>query len=335
MKIDTEIENSLHTELNTKQVNNSIASLRQTITKAVKPMIDDTMVASVRETISTFASMAQEMVASVVQAATSVYTQSIKEAFADIGKIIAEARENPNSYFNFHEYQKKLDIFHWAWPYGITAEELKVLLEEANDEKEFDKLLVAFFSKERMNNMLNDICILLPRKHKGIFKQIKEAYKNRYYALINNAIISIIDNLLSDMLKNKGCVARKGILEPIVDFYGNNYALYEVDFIFELQMLSNNLNLIFADYNFDDKIVLDTNKKVRRHLAAHGFSYSNKRTDSIMLLNTLMALLDNWIYLEPFKNTLGRDKGTKKFFITSSDKVLFNRIYKKLEIEFI
>ena len=48
-----------------------------------------------------------------------------------------------------------------------------------------------------------------------------------------------------------------------------------------------------------------------------------------------MALLDNWIYLEPFKNALGRDKGTKKFVITLNDKVLFNRIYKKLEIEFI
>lgn len=333
--IDTKIEKSLHTELNVNQINNSIVSFQQTITKTVKPIIDYTMMASVRETVSTFANMAQEMVASVVQAATSVYMKSIKEAFADLGKVITEARENPDSYFNFHDYQKKLDAFHWSWPYGITAAELKVLLEEANDEVEFDKLIVTFFSKERMNNMLNDIYVLLPRKHKVIFKQIKEAYKNNYYALINNATISIIDNLLSDMLKNKGCVARKGILEPIVNFYGDNYALQEVDFIFELQMISNNLNMIFTDYNFDDKILLDTNKKVRRHLVAHGFAYSNKRTDSIMLLNTLMALLDNWIYLEPFKNALGRDKGTKTFLIMSNDKVIFNRIYKMLEIEYI
>lgn len=75
-----------------------------------------------------------------------------------------------------------------AWPYGITSEEMKELLENATDEQEFDKLMMSFFSQKRVNQMCEYALSHLTRKHKKMFLQIMEAYNQRQYALINNAI---------------------------------------------------------------------------------------------------------------------------------------------------
>lgn len=277
--------------------------------------------------------MISKTVASFSTIIVSDYMKSMRESFLAIGKVFEEARNNPDSYFNYHDYQEKLDNFHWAWPYGITSQELKILLEKVENEKQFDRVMVSFFSKKRVNEMFDDMNDLLPRKHKVMFCQIVSAFESGNYALANNGLISIIDNLLIDLLKNKGCVNRKGILHPIIDFYADHYNFSDVDFLFEVQMLSNNIDLIFGDYNFGDKIKIDSNKKVRRHLSAHGYMYSNNRADVIMLMNTLIALLVNIVYFKPFRGTLIRDKKTKLFIIVTSPYVVINRIGKELDVK--
>lgn len=261
----------------------------------------------------------------------AAYMKSFNEAFSTFFDALEEARNNPYSYFNLKDYEKKLNDFHWAWPYGITPEEMKELLENATDELEFDKLMMSFFTKKRVNQMCEYTLLLLSRKQKKIFSQIMDAYNQGQYALINNAIFSIIDNLLSVVLKNKGRTTRKGILQPIIEYYSNNYRFADIDFIFQLQMLSNNINLIFSDYNFAETKELETHKKARRHLSAHGVKYSNRRCDSVMLLNTLTSLLDNMKYIEPFSDSL--EYKNKMFCISAKKYVITNRIRKQVHIE--
>ena len=75
---------------------------------------------------------------------------------------------------------------------GLSEEELMdsvgcaILLENATDEQEFDKLMMSFFSKKRVNQMCEHTLSLLSRKHKKIFSQIMEAYNQKQYALINH-----------------------------------------------------------------------------------------------------------------------------------------------------
>ncbi len=263
------------------------------------------------------------------------YMKPFQESFSKFAKVIEEAKENPYSYYNYHEYQGKLDTFHWAWPYRITAEELKCLVEQANDEAQFDKLISSYFTNQRLIDMFSDIENALPRKHKVLFKQIENSYKNKDYAIINNAVTSIIDNLLSVVLINKGCTTRKGILQPIIEYYSENYNYSDIGFIFELHMLSNNIDLIFNNYNFSEKVIVDSKKKARRHLATHGIMYSNRKADCIMLLNTLMALIDNLEYIKPFSGALKLDgnRGNKHFIIASKSVIIKNRISRQLNLK--
>ncbi len=261
----------------------------------------------------------------------SGYMKQVQEAFSTFSLEMKGALDNPNSYLNYFDYKKKLDAFHWAWPYGIQAKELKILLEQAKCEADFDKLMVSFFTQSRMEEMFRYIEETIPRKHRTLIKQIHWAYKNKHYALINNAVMSVIDNLFIDLLKNPSCVTRNGILHPVIKYYGDNYALKDIGFVFELMMLSNSVDLIFSYYSFSCKVNIQTNKKARRHPTVHGVMYSNKKADSIMLLNTLAAILNNRKYLLPFNNTLEINKN-KQFAIGCRSYVVRNRIKKQLGI---
>lgn len=259
----------------------------------------------------------------------SSYMSSFSNALKRFGEALLEAYENPYSYFNFTGYQEQLDAFHWAWPFDIAPEELKSLIEKAEDERQFDKLIASFFTEERMENLCDYVLSSLPRKHRIVWRQITDAYEREQYALINNATISIIDNILGTVLVNKGLSSRKGILRPIVDFYANNYSLSEIGFIFELTMLSNNIDMLFADYRFNEKIKIETNKKVRRHLAAHGYMFSNQKIDSIMLMNTLAALLRSHELIKPFEKTLKYEKKRGGFYVGIKPGFIKRRIEKK------
>lgn len=232
---------------------------------------------------------------------------------------IEEAKNNPNSYFNYMKYQKDLDDVHWAWPYEIEPKELKSLLENVYTEKEFDALMRKFFNKNKINKMTEEMQTALPPRHKMMLKQAKNAFDRGDYAIANNALMSIIDNMISEYLFNKGQNKRVGVLEPIIKFY-EGFPLGEVDFIFELCMLSNNINFIFQDYRFDEKVEIKTNKKIRRHPSLHGVRYSNKKTDALLLFNTLINLIQQQSILNYFKNSLVVDKKTKEFVFSSQMK---------------
>lgn len=283
----------------------------------------------------------------VSNVASSDYMQSVKDNFIRFENAVVEANNNPDSALNYYKYQKQLKAFHWAWPFNISAEELKILVEQANNEKEFDSIIMSFFSKDRIQEMFSFISNNMPRKHKVVFNQIVEAYRNKHYVLINNALFPIIDNILGILVDDKGCVTRRGLLHPIIKFYSENYRLSDIYFIFPLQMLSNNIDLIFENSDFND-VKIKTNKKVYRHLSAHGYMYSNNRVDTIMLLNTLTALLINMPYIDPFRNAIvkksNKNKKKKKqenkkqenleqiFDIEKCPYVIRKRIYKELKI---
>lgn len=291
---------------------------------AVSSIMREIDISGIIKTISALSS-------SISRILSSDYMISIKESFAKLAQEYEEAHNNPYSYINFYDYQDTLNRFHWAWPFEITPEELKNLIEQVKDEREFDRLLASYFTKARLRNMFIIIESRLSRRHRVILRQIKNAFYSRQYALMNTATVAIMDNILGIVLRDKGCNARKEILKPIIEYYADNYSFHDVDFLFELQMLSNNINLIFGDYDFGNKVIIESNKKIRRHLSVHGYMFSNSRIDSIMLLNTLAALLLNMKYILPFEKTINRNK-KKNFYIYTKDYVIRNRIQKTLEI---
>ena len=255
----------------------------------------------------------------LAEVASSEFMKGFSNVLLEIGKDIQEARENPNSVFNYSKYEKSLDDMHWAWPYEIEASVIFDILQNVNSEKEFDDKMLELFTEEKICRM---ICVSknhIAKHHKVLLNQVAKGIKNKSYALVNNALMSIIDNSLSVYIVDKGCVARKNIFKPIIEHY-DNCILDEIgEFIFDLCMLSNNIDFIFDKVDFTKKIELRTNKIARRHAALHGFRYSNKRVDTIMLLNTLVALMKIKPYLRFFENGL-KHKRNKGFEFTEEMK---------------
>ncbi len=315
IKISSKENNSSYSE-SIAQISESVRIIGQTLSKMFGY---DNTVSDLKKLGETLAKLA-----------STAYMSSVKEAINSIVASAYEAEKNPNSYFNYVKYRKLLREFHWAWLFNITPEELKLLLEKANNEEEFDELAASFFDDGKIQSMFSFITEMLPRRHRVMFKQVKFAFNNKCYALVNSSVMSIIDNLLSVVIKNKGRSTRKEILNPIIKFYFDNYRLGDIGFAIEISILSNNIDLLFDDYSFGGRINVGTHKKVRRHLSLHGVKYSNQRIDSIMVLNTLATLMKNMKYLKPFENSLIY-KG-KKFLINLNEKAIYKRINKQLKL---
>lgn len=251
---------------------------------------------------------------SKIEIISNSYTASIANILSSFSNTILEAKNNPHSYFSYSSYEDDLKKFHWALPYCITIEELHSILTKVDNEVEFDSEMLKVYSDEKIYYMIDEILNLIPSHHKVIIKQIKSIISTKNYALINNALLSVIDNCLSIYLHDKGCNSRTNIFAPIINVY-ENLDINQIQlFVFELIMLSNNINFIFENVNFKDKIILTSNKQVRRHTALHGVKYSNKKVDTIMLLNTLISLLNVRHHLKHFESGLVY-KGNKKEFI--------------------
>lgn len=244
------------------------------------------------------------------------YMEGLSKFLTVFSNQINIAKNDPNSYFSYISYEKELNSFHWAWPYQISAEEIKSLIESAQCEKDFDEFMIHFFDDAKINKIFQEFVDKLPSRHKMMIKQIKHAIERNDFAIANNALMSILDNMLSDYLENKGQVKREGILEPIIKYY-EVFPLHEVEFLFGLTMLSNNINFIFQDYNFDENLKINSNKKIRRHPSIHGVRYSNKKVDTLLLVNTLINLIENQEYLKLFIKGLriSRRKGKKSLFL--------------------
>lgn len=241
-------------------------------------------------------------------------TKSLKgtlTSFQKFNELYNKAEADPDSVINHMKYEEALEGFYWAWPYGITGEKIKGTLERCQTEADFDKEMQRYFTKQRMQSIFKDIYNELPKHHKILFKQVEHSYWKKDYAIANNALMSIIDNILKKYMFNPGSIKRMGVLEPMVNYYGG-FTPKEVPFYLRMEMLSHCINFIFHRYDFSKSIHIETNKKANRHVAIHGFKYSNKRIDTILLLNTIYEILSLQKYMKPFEGTIIINKKTNK-----------------------
>ncbi|MDE7422106.1 MAG: hypothetical protein K2N51_00150 [Lachnospiraceae bacterium] len=227
----------------------------------------------------------------------------ISTPFQKFNELYEKAEAEPNSVINHLKYEKTLEGFYWAWPYCITGEKIKNILEKCQAENDFDKEMQKYFSRQRMQNIFKDTYNGLPRHHRMLFKQVEHSYWRRDYAIANNALMSIIDNLLKKYMFHSGNIRRKGIMEPMTNYYGR-FTPKEVPFYLRMEMLSHCINFIFQRYDFSNTIHIETNKKANRHIAVHGLKYSNKRIDTILLINTIYEILYHQKYMKPFEGTI-------------------------------
>ena len=234
--------------------------------------------------------------------------------FQEIITVWQEILNNPNSVINYTNYENKLDNFHWAWPFQFDTLSIKELIETVNSEKDFDKYMVKYFSAGKDKELITAAENKLPKSQKLLFRQVATAYNNHDYAIANNALMSILDNLLSKYLENKGQTKRNGIFKPLVVLYSDISTSCLAAETFQLMMLSHNIDFIFQNFSFNEKITIDTNKKARRHPSVHGFKYSNKKVDTLMLINSLNELLSLQGFIKSFEGTL-RFERNKGFFI--------------------
>lgn len=249
--------------------------------------------------------------------------------FASLSKSLEEAKANPKSVYNWFEYYDRLSEFFWIIPYKMKPEELNEILVNVTTEKEFDRYISKYFNKEKVDLLINDIKGLITRSQdKKLFEQIVLAYNNKSYSLASMGLMSIIDNLLSYYLINKGCTSRIKLFEPIIKDIDRKYGMSD-DFPFIVMMINSNINLLYEDIGFNDKIKIKTNKKARRNPVSHGKSYSNKKIDTIMLFNTVYYLLVAKEELKEYKDSLCYDKNKKQFYFP--DKIKKKEIKKKIK----
>lgn len=268
----------------------------------------------------------------MVEVISSEFMKKISEVWSEIGEDIRQASVDPNSVFNYSKYEKRLNEMHWAWPYGVETAEVYNILKEVNNEKDFDSIMLNIFDENKICDMLELSRKNVAKHHKVLIEQVEIGIKNKQYALVNNAIMSVIDNSLSVYLCDKGTTTRKGIMQPIIEYYENCPLAEIAHYIYDLCMLSNNVDFVFESVDFNQKIRINSNKVARRHTALHGVKYSNNRIDTIMLLNTLVALLELKPFLKFFENGLKYDRKKKEFVLT--DQMLKKMVQKKSE-EFV
>lgn len=244
---------------------------------------------------------------------------NMQPMFEELGRAIEEARKNPNSKLSWMKYTDKLSEFFWIMPYKMTTEELYDILQNVNTEEEFDRVLYRYFSRKKVLELMNEIYYMLPNKYqKKMFDQIVDSYNKRGYMLANAGLILMIDNLLTFYLINKGCLSRIGIFEAILEEMEEKENDTYLSFI--LLMLKNNINLLYKDIEFNDRIKIETNKKSRRNPTSHGRYYTNKKIDAIMLMNTIFYLLVVQNKLKKYKNRIYKDKQQKKFVVANEEK---------------
>lgn len=246
---------------------------------------------------------------------------NISSFFKSLSKSIDDAMKNPHSFISWYNYYKKMSEYFWIYPYDMSPEQLHKVLENVSSEQEFDKYMSHYFSRKKVEELLSIIKKEIPKKHKRMINQIEKAYDMKLYSLCNNSLISIIDDLLSYYLGNKGCVPRSGIFEPIIEEMKEESEDVD-DTVLITMMVNSYVNKLYDSINFN-AIKINTHKKSRRGMSAHGKFTSNERSDFIMLINTIYHLL---VVQEVLKKYKGRVfKSNKGFYIPKGKE------YKKLK----
>ena len=252
--------------------------------------------------------------------------------FESLSTALEEAKKNPDSILSWMSYYDKLSEFFWIMPYEIKTDELHEMLNNIDTEKEFDKSIIKYFNKNKVEALISDIRNMLKNnKEKKLFDQIINSYNNKSYALASIGLVTMIDNSLAYYLIDKGCSSRIRLFEPIINdlkLKRNNS-----DFSFIVMMINSNINLLYEEIEFNKLISIDTNKKSRRNPIAHGKSYSYKKIDTIMLMNTIYYLLIAQNELLRYKNSLYRNSKTKEFYIPTRNekKIIKDKIKIKIE----
>lgn len=247
---------------------------------------------------------------------SNVINESISPALKALAISLEEARNNPDSVLSWMNYYDRLSEFFWIMPYKITTEELHEILQNVGTEKEFDQYIIRYFNKAKVDSLIVDIREMLSNNsQRKVYDQIVTAYRSKSYALASIGITTMIDNSLSYYLIDKGCTARIKLFEPII----NELELKRdnSDFSFIVMMVNSNINLLYEQIEFNNKISINTNKKSRRNPISHGKSYSYKKIDTIMLLNTLYYLLVIQNKLKKYKGSLLYKRNKKEFYIAT------------------
>lgn len=157
---------------------------------------------------------------------------------------------------------------------------------------------------------------MLPNKHKLVFVQIEKAYNNKMYALSIIGIMSIIDELCVFFLDDKVKGARIDMLKPIINDIEKKDGINS--YLIDAMILSNNINIIYESIDFNKKIKIKTKKQARKNPCQHGRSYSNRKTDAIMLLNTIYNLLVFQKNCSKYEKSLIYNSNKKTFKIKNS-----------------
>lgn len=235
----------------------------------------------------------------------------INPYFYEIAEKIRKAEENPDSLLNWIEYSEKLEKYFWTFPFEMKSEELKYVLQNVNSEKEFDKYMLKYFSKAKISKLEKSILEMLPHKHKIMFKQIMNSFYNKNYGIANLGITAIIDDLCTYFLEDKGCSSRKDLFLPIIEKVddGSN----DVFEVIPLVIINANINVLYESIDFRKRITLSTHKTARRNPGQHGKKFSNKRLDTIMLLNTIYYILVVIEKFSKYKDKVIRVGNEKEF----------------------
>lgn len=250
----------------------------------------------------------QPMVNSLAQLKDSELLKTI----TDFAVVLAEAERDPESKLNYYNYIIKMNDYFWVMPYSLSTIELKTIINTKPDEKRFDEFMKEHFDKVKVSNLFKDVRSSIPYGYKTIFMQVEEAFYASEYILVNNALISIIDGLLSIFLFSKVDTSRIDFLVPIInDIEEKQEDNYIVFIIF---MINNSINRLYENIDFD-KPIIKTSKKVRRHVAQHGVRFSNNKIDSLMLMNLLYYILEITGDLKKYHHRLKYNRKEHKYIL--------------------
>lgn len=328
MQMSDEKENK-STENNAKLYSPNLEGIINSLQPLIKQMVSNTNY--IQEMVINPMQLFMEKLMESIRPLVDIITSQIPKYtpyFKELAEAIDKAQKNPDSLINWYNYSKKLSEYLWTIPFDIDSKNLKAIFEQINSEEEFDSYMKKYFTTTKINELFISIENNLPKKHQTMFKQVKKAFLDKSYSLAIVGIMSIIDELCSYFLIDKGCNGRQNLFEPIIEDLDSRGA--DNFCILDLMILSENLNVIYENIEFNEKIRIDTHKKARRNPSQHGRSFSNRKIDAIMLLNTMFNLLTVQKELKYYKNKLYKKK---IFYIPSNEerKIIKNKIKENID----